>query len=81
MNEKKNKPVAVCTTCHAYSHNGSKINERCEKQYNGKRCKGIWRSALSEGDWTECSVCNGTGREQEAPCNYCNGFGWKYSRK
>jgi hypothetical protein len=81
MSEKINTPVAVCTVCHAYSTNISVINERCGNRYNNKRCQGVWRSALSEGDWQECSSCNATGREPQGRCNQCGGFGWIYCRK
>ena len=81
MNEKLSPPVAVCTACHFYSRNPNAINERCENKFNGKRCKGVWRSALSNGDWEECPTCKASGKEEHSRCSQFEGFGWLYCRK
>ena len=80
MSEKLSPPVAVCTVCHSYSRNPN-INERCGNKFNGKRCNGVWRSAISKGDWEECPTCKASGKEQQNRCTQCQGFGWLYCRK
>lgn len=81
MGTKLSPPVAVCTVCRAYNRNPSVINERCGNVYNRKRCKGVWRSAISEGDWEECPVCKASGSEEDCKCGQCEGFGWIYCRR
>jgi DnaJ-class molecular chaperone len=81
MSGNNNRPVAICTVCHAYSSIVTAINERCGNRYNGKRCQGVWRSALNEEDWQACPSCNATGREIQGRCKQCDGFGWIYCRK
>ena len=80
MNEKMNVPVAVCTVCHTYSRNVATINCQCGNKFNGKRCKGVWGSALNESDWEECPSCEATGNESNRECEQCEGFGWIYCR-
>jgi hypothetical protein len=52
-------PVAVCTRCGKYSYNGGVINERCGQRISGKRCKGMYQSAIGRDDWARCAVCGG----------------------
>jgi DnaJ-class molecular chaperone len=73
--------VAVCTSCGAPAHSAQVINQRCGRNYDGKRCQGIYRSALALGDWRECPICNATGRDNKKRCTKCEGEGWIYSRK
>lgn len=77
MSEKLPVPVSVCTVCHAYSRNHSLINYTCGSMINGKRCKGMWGSALKSEMWDECQVCNATNNT----CEACNGEGWVYTKK
>ena len=81
MIERINRPVGVCTVCRAYSRDINQINGRCGKENNHKRCQGVMRSALGKEDWTECRACNATGKKSQIRCDYCDGWGWIYSRK
>ncbi|GGB19219.1 hypothetical protein GCM10007414_35780 [Agarivorans gilvus] len=57
------------------------INESCHKRYDGKKCKGVWGSALAPNDWKECSECNATGNNpNNSKFEMCDGFGWFYIR-
>jgi len=78
---KKQTPVAVCTNCKAYTTNVTSINERCNKKYDGKRCQGVWGSAIAPNDWEECSTCHAAGKISESKCEHCDGYGWFYVRK
>ena len=77
---KLEKPVAVCTVCYTHTENSLLINERCKKKFNGKRSKGVYRSALKVNDWKECPTCGATGREKADRCSQCSGFGWIFVR-
>lgn len=81
MTEKREKPVAVCTRCGAYSRRVEVINQRCSNVYGRKRCKGVWGSALNYNDWEECPTCEATGRESSGRCSQCDGFAWIYVRR
>ena len=81
MSDKLLPPVAVCTRCHSYSSNPNVINKRCGNTFNGKRCKGVWQSAISEGDWKECPTCGASGKERDKKCSQCGGVGWLYCRR
>jgi len=78
--EKLSPPLAVCTRCRAYTRAVQSINERCPNHVGGKRCKGVFRSALGKGDWKECSTCEATGRDGDGRCPPCEGFGWIFIR-
>jgi hypothetical protein len=80
MTEKLNPPAAVCTKCGKTMRNLSLINEQCGERPGGKRCQGVYGSALNVGDWEECSTCKGTGRERDRQCTHCTGDGWLYVR-
>jgi hypothetical protein len=73
---KKEKPLAVCTVCGAYTRDIAYVNSRCNKVVTGRRCWGIFRPALGQA-WTECLECKGYGILGSLPCRECNGFGWK----
>jgi len=81
MSEKLSPPVAICTACHSCSMNPNAINERCGNRFNGKRCQGVLRSAISNGDWKECPTCMASGKEGQSRCSQCEGFGWIYCRR
>lgn len=83
MTEKRKQPqpVAVCTKCGAYSRRVEVINQQCSERPGGKRCKGVWGSALNYNDWAECPTCEATGREAGNRCSQCDGFGWIYVRR
>lgn len=59
MTSKKNHPLAVCTQCKTYTNNVELINQRCHQIIQNKRCQGVFRSALSDSDWTECPIEGG----------------------
>jgi len=81
MNEKKRKPVAVCTRCRAFSYHLQQVNLSCYHKPDGKKkCKGVFGSAIGVSDWEECSDCSGTGEHREAKCVLCSGVGWHYVR-
>lgn len=71
---RRSRPVAVCTKCGAYSYRAESINEQCSMKPDGKRCRGVYGSALNVADWKECPACTATG------CDRCNGAGWIYVR-
>lgn len=90
--EKKRKPVAVCTNCHAYSFSVEAINQPCRRLLSGnKKCKGIWGSALNVADWESCRSCKGTGEptpddavaniDHTGICTSCRGTGWVFVRE
>lgn len=81
MDKKRDMPVGSCTICRATTFNACRINERCSSTNDGKRCKGVYGSALNEGDWEECSSCNATGRRANKQCIQCDGAGWIYIRR
>ncbi len=70
---KKLSPVAVCSKCDHYTFNSSLINQRCPRKFRKSgRCKGIYVSRLTEGDWEECFDCSGKNEK----CEICQGTGW-----
>lgn len=71
-------PSARCTRC-GMPGPETRINERCSNTLNGKRCKGTFRSALNEGDWSICSACGGSRILEGRGCQYCHGSGWVYT--
>lgn len=70
-----NSPIAVCTKCGKYTSHAPSINNRCSNQINGKRCQGIFSSAISNSDWEKCPSCSGSG------CDNCQKFGVVFVRK
>jgi DnaJ-class molecular chaperone len=73
-------PVAVCTRCGDITYDAVRINQRCGRKPGGKRCKGLYRSALNKTDWAKCDLCKGSGRDAGATCEACHGTGWSYVR-
>ena len=74
-------PVAVCTRCGDITYNVAAINRSCGRQPGGKRCKGVYGSALNNDDWAKCSACNGTGLDGTgATCVVCQRTGWRFGR-
>ncbi len=76
LKSKKPKPLAVCNVCHALTNQHEAVNQRCHQVVNGKRCYGIFRSALTDL-WDECGSCQGVGMAGTQVCGECAGFGWK----
>jgi hypothetical protein len=68
---KLRQPVAVCTVCGAVSHNASAINGPCGRMVGGKKCKGVFGSALNIGDWEECPSYAATGWKEGRCCDQC----------
>jgi uncharacterized paraquat-inducible protein A len=77
---KKAFPLAVCTLCGYLTNRPRVINLPCFREYNEKRCEGTVVSAPVEG-WSECPKCSATGREGDAKCVRCGGWGWHYRRR
>ena len=73
---KKEKPFAACTRCGKSTSNAELINENCNNVIVGKKCKGVYRSALQDEAWRQCSECDGTGINEKAKCLICDGSGW-----
>ena len=69
-----NPPVAVCTSCRKYTWDAEAIDQQCSERKGNKRCSGVFGSALNEGDWADCSDCNGDG------CSICEHSGWEFVR-
>jgi hypothetical protein len=76
----REKPCAICAVCGKYGSVISVIGKRCGNRHDGKRCKGVWRSAVNDGDWKECKSCDGAGGREGNPCKSCQGSGWIFSR-
>lgn len=75
------KPVAVCTVCGSFSFSPQLINQRCSERPDGKnRCKGVWGSALNEGDWQVCHDCGSSRNKGSSRCRPCQGSGWLFVR-
>jgi hypothetical protein len=74
-------PVAVCAKCGDFTYDAAKINNKCARQPAGKRCKGVYGSALDKDDWATCARCKNTGQMFGVPCLACQGSGWRYVRK
>jgi len=73
----KEQPVARCTRCGHYTMYVALINQRCPRRFIKKgRCKGIYRSMLAPGDWSECKNCFGLGIVDHNDCSDCQGTGW-----
>ena len=77
----KQKPVAVCTQCGENSFNATQINQRCHKRINGKRCQGVFGSAIGVNDWGKCPSCQTEGYVNGLKCNHCSGVGWFFVRR
>ncbi len=74
-------PVGVCTKCGDFTYDAARINGKCGRQPGGKRCRGVYGSALNKDDWVTCATCNGAGRVSGASCSACHGSGWRYVRR
>lgn len=74
--DKKEKPLAVCSVCQALTDRRDNLNHRCSQVVNGRRCSGMFQSALTRL-WDECQGCEGTGQIGTQACTECRGFGWK----
>jgi len=77
----KDRPVAFCNACNEYSRDVAVINQRHTRTKYGKKCEGLFRSALREDDWERCPVCNGTGRVVDKACDQCDSEGWIVVRR
>ena len=55
-------PVAVCTKCGDITYSAERINSQCDRKPDGRRCKGVYGSALNNDDWEKCIACGGFGR-------------------
>ena len=73
---KKDKPLAVCNVCGAYTDQSVYVNSRCNKVVTGRRCSGLFRAVLGQA-WIECPECKGYAFVGSVPCRECKGFGWQ----
>jgi hypothetical protein len=75
-------PAAVCTRCGAILRRGAEhlINEQCAERPNGRRCGGVYGSALEGTDWQRCPICLGRGEALIEQCDVCQRTGWVYVR-
>ena len=73
-------PVAVCTTCGAYTSDGRRIDGLCSGMPGRGPCGGMFGSAIGKTDWEKCRYCKGTGSEGRVQCPSCQGTGWEYIR-
>lgn len=81
MNNKLSRPVARCTRCGEVTNAVDAINASCRRKVgDGKRCRGLMRSAVGMDDWTECTACEATGYSEQKRCDLCQGVGWHYTR-
>jgi hypothetical protein len=80
LTTKKLHPVAVCRMCHGITYRTEAINQRCGRSPRGRRCRGVFRSAVNEGDWKECTACAATGKYEERQCPFCDGIGWHFMK-
>jgi hypothetical protein len=62
--------------CHGLSNQREFLNHRCNEVVSGRRCYGIYKSALTFL-WDACESCDSTGRVGSLGCRECKGFGWK----
>jgi len=74
--QKKDKPLGACNVCHALTNRHESMNHRCDQVVSGRRCSGIYKSALTYL-WDACEGCDCTGMVGTQTCTECNGFGWK----
>ena len=74
--EKKPKPLAACSVCHALTNVHEELNQRCRAVVSGRRCYGIYKSAITYL-WDACGSCESTGKVGTQVCSECAGFGWK----
>ena len=68
-------PVAVCSVCSKYTHRIELANEQCYERHAKNRCKGVYQSAISVGDWATCPSCHSVG------CEACQRSGFVFVRK
>jgi hypothetical protein len=72
----KDKPLGVCSVCHALTDRHEYLNQRCRESFQGRRCYGTFKSGVS-ALWDRCEGCHGTGKVGTQRCGECAGFGWK----
>jgi hypothetical protein len=73
--EKKEKPLGACGVCHGLTDKHEHLNHRCNQVVNGRRCYGIYKSALTYL-WDQCESCEASGKVGTQACGGCAGFGW-----
>ena len=72
---KKEKPTAACNVCHALANGMEHLNHRCSNVVNGRRCYGLYKSAITFL-WDQCESCEAAGKVGSQACSACGGFGW-----
>jgi DnaJ-class molecular chaperone len=79
----REKPLAVCPECHTSitkDGNVRRIMEPCGRKIDGRRCKGVFTTAMGPNDWKLCPACFGDGIANDKKCQMCVGSGWIYQR-
>lgn len=73
---KRARPAAACVRCGRVHDVAPDRTAICDRPDNGGICGGriVWRA--NRDDWTECSVCAGTGMKEGGDCPQCKGDGW-----
>lgn len=54
----KDKPLGVCSVCHALTDQHEYLNQRCHGTFQGRRCYGTYKSGVS-ALWDRCEGCQG----------------------
>lgn len=81
MDAELTPPHGQCTRCGTTTKNISRINSRCHRTIDKKRCSGVFRSALSVTAWEACPTRAKTGFVGRVRCDQCGGDGWIYARR
>jgi len=80
--EKKQPPIAVCSTCGQTwpweSQPAFNSRHSCDgkPKAKGGRTGSIGSRLKTPEDWVECKKCDATGAVNGARCARCNGDGW-----
>jgi hypothetical protein len=74
--DKQPKPLGVCSVCRALTNEKVYLNHRCSQTLHGRRCSGMFKSALTVL-WDQCESCGATGKVGSQSCSGCLAFGWK----
>lgn len=75
IQQKKSKPLGVCTVCRDFTDEHMRMNHRCSRTVLGRRCSGVYKSSLTIV-WYECPGCHAAGKVGTQQCTECKGWGW-----
>jgi hypothetical protein len=77
----RERPVAVCTRCSAFTFAAHAINQPCSRTRAGNACPGRFASTVAKDAWQKCPTCEATGWQSRMVCSHCQSLGWLFSRK